>query len=713
MQIGRVQCIDGGPPGRVAPVEHIAEPIGEVRQRVENACRSDAESEFACWLVDTLAGDEVARLGESRSRFGSRPLLTRGSRAGAGTEPGEQAIVMDRRAFLRAGVAGGAVLLGARPLLGERAQAQAAGPFVHGVASGDPLPDRVVLWTRVTVQPDATPGSGRGGPEPVTWEVARDDGFRDLVAAGEVVTTAARDHTVKVDAAGLPPATELWYRFRALGATSPAGRTRTAPTEDSEIDSLRIGVVSCSNYPAGFFSAYRHLAQRDDLDFVLHLGDYLYEGGSSNTELGRLVDPPEEIVTLEHYRRRHALHKADPDLAALHRRYAFVTTIDDHEVANNSWAEGAGNHDASEGDYRARRSAAMQAYFEWMPIRPTGGAEASRIYRALRFGRLAELSLLDVRTYRSQAIEGLYGETFVADPAVGDPSRTMLGPAQRLWLEQRLDASTAQWNVIGNPVMFAPLVFGDPPDTAGVGDALQQVLAAGGLTLPAILNSDQWDGYRAEQAALRDRFGQVGGVVILTGDIHSSWACEIPADPGSYRQAVGGVSNAVEFVTPAVTSSSFSAVVADIGLPGSELVATQLPLIASTAGPWIKYLDAERHGFGIFEVNRDGAQYDWHHLSDRTDPQATEAVGASWRSPAGSNRLERSTPLGRRARGAGAPAPAPPPAQPGPAAPPGTGRRRLPATGDRIDTAAAAAAGAAAVAAGALVRRAGQGEATR
>src|SRR3546814_826063 len=435
-----------------------------------------------------------------------------------------------------------------------------------------------------------------------------------------------------------------------LPISSPVGRTRTAPASRAAVDRLRMGVVSCSNYEDGHFSAYRHLAERDDLDLIVHLGDYLYEGGlGAGRDIGRGHDPSHEIVTLEDYRRRHALHKTDPDLLTLHQRYPFVTTIDDHEVTNNTWTGGAGNHQANEGDYSARRAASMQAYFEWMPIRPAGSVEdPHRIHRTLSFGSLADLVMLDERTHRSRQVEGPFGDILVSDPAVGDPGRTMLGTDQRAWLDDELDRSHTTWRVIGSSVMFAPLVLADLPDVPGLTPVLQDALAGAGLTLPLVINADQWDGYRSEQEMVRDRFGEAGGVVILTGDIHSSWAAEIPADPGTYLPAVGGPTVAVEFVTPAVTSDSFSSIISGVGIPGGEALGGLLPVLVETAAPWFKYLDAERQGFGVFEVTPEAAQYDWFYVSDRRDPKATAIAGPSWRSPSGTNRLEAAAPLGPR-----------------------------------------------------------------
>jgi alkaline phosphatase D len=614
-----------------------------------------------------------------------------------------------RRTFLQLGV--GAAALSSTVRLGDVAGAQGIpGPFRHGVASGDPLPDGILLWTRVTPSDDAVPGSGRGASTAVAWEIGTDPEVRVPVATGTVTSTATTDHTIRVAVSGLTSDTTYWYRFRALGASSPVGRTRTAPAADSSPASLRIGVVSCSNWEGGWFSAYRHLADRDDLDLVLHLGDYVYEYGAGGygpgSELGRTHDPAVEMTTLEHYRRRHAQYKTDPDLARLHQRYAVVATIDDHETADNSWRDGAVNHQPGEGDWAQRRSQALQAYFEWMPIRATGGAaDPTRIHRHLRFGTLADLFVLDERTHRSPQVEGVQESLFVTSSEVAEPDRTLLGPQQAAWLRDGLRSSAATWKVLGNPVMFAPLVLADLPDAGEPGAALSGLLTGLGLAPPIVVNADQWDGYRAEQQAFTRHFAEAGGVVLLTGDIHSSWAAEIPADPGAYLPGVGGATAAVEFVTPAVTSDSFSAAIASIGVPGVEAVAPLLPSIVTTAGPWFKYLDGDRHGFGVFEVTPAAAQFDWFYVSDRTDRHATLVTGPSFRSPVGSNKLEAATALGPRPRPTtpeAGPTPAPTSA-PTPAA--DADGHRLPATGGAAPTAAAALAAAAGLGLAAAARR--------
>jgi phosphodiesterase/alkaline phosphatase D-like protein len=238
----------------------------------------------------------------------------------------------DRRSVLRVGAAG--VVLGAGVVTAGATVASAAEPvFAHGIASGDPLPDGILLWTRVTPTPDATPGSGVGPAVDVMWEVAADAAFATIVKSGVVNTGPGRDHTVKVEVTGLNPATTYHYRFRLAGAVSAAGTTRTAPALSAAVARLRFGVVSCSNVPAGYFAAYRYLAERGDLDAVLHLGDYIYEyAGDFNGEAVRPHDPPREVLTLADYRRRHANYKSDPDLQRLHAAVPFIATWDDHEV---------------------------------------------------------------------------------------------------------------------------------------------------------------------------------------------------------------------------------------------------------------------------------------------------------------------------------------------------------------------------------------------
>ncbi|MGH9186320.1 MAG: alkaline phosphatase D family protein, partial [Acidimicrobiales bacterium] len=605
---------------------------------------------------------------------------------------------MERRAFLKLGVGGATLAIGGRLIWPDPVRADPLpGPFAHGVASGDPEPNAVIIWTRVTPSPDAVPGSLAGPATVVAWEVASDEAFTGVVSAGTVMSDPLTDHTVKVDVGGLAPATGYWYRFHALGARSIVGRTRTAPAEDAVVDALRLGIVSCSNWEGGYFSAYRHLAERDDLDLVLHLGDYLYEYGQGGygpgSGFGRVHDPAVEMVALSDYRRRHAQYKTDPDLRLLHQRYPWVTTWDDHETTNDAWADGAENHQDGEGAWAVRKLAARQAYFEWMPVRVTSEAEPYRIWRHLAFGSLADLFVLDERTYRSQPVPSAAAGFLATDPAMGDPRRTMLGPDQLEWLENGLTSSTACWKLVANPVMFTPLLLTpDLPDLGGLALLLLQLLAATNLTLPIAINPDQWDGYRAEQQRLISSIGShaVDGVVFLTGDIHSSWASDIPADAGAYLPIEGfNNSVAVEFVGTSVTSDSLVGTIEGLGLPAADTLAQVIELVVPVQNRWLRYFEGRSNGFGVFEVTRDRAQFDWWFVSDRTDPRATAAVAQSWLTRAGTNRLDRAPgPLGsRRTEVASAPVAQPVETEPlglvaaaGDATPAGVGDR-LPATG--------------------------------
>jgi alkaline phosphatase D len=538
-----------------------------------------------------------------------------------------------RREVLRtAGVAAvtGAALGVAVPPAARAATASTTA-FGHGVASGDPLPDGVLLWTRVSPTPESLPGSGTGPEVTVTWEVATDPGFRRVVARGAVGTGPARDHTVKAEPRGLEAATDHWYRFRWGREISPVGRTRTAPATGAAVDRLRIGVVSCANWQAGWFSSYRHLAQREDLDLVLHLGDYLYEYAPGEYQARDVVvrphDPPVEMTVLEHYRRRHAQYKTDPDLQALHAAVPFVVTWDDHESADDAWSGGAGNHtEGAEGSWTARRAAAQQAYAEWMPVRWEPGGT---LYRRLAFGSLASLSMLDLRSYRSAQA------TSPVSAQLDDPDRTLTGDDQMSWLLEGLATTEAQWKLVGNPVMIAPVRF---PSTLSTGEisALQELLGA--TTIDGVpYNVDQWDGYTVDRSRVLDHLRDHGvrDTVFLTGDIHSAWACDLPADALTYP--LTGDSVATELVCTSVTSDNLDDILEVPPRTASLAVETGF----RTANPHVKHLDLDSHGYSVLEVTPAGVQMDYHVLSERTDRAAAGRLASSWRVPAGTQRVVR------------------------------------------------------------------------
>ena len=543
---------------------------------------------------------------------------------------------VDRRTLLAASAAGAAgVTLGAAAVSEASAATRL---FRHGVASGDPRPRSVILWTRVTPTEDATPGSGLGPRVRVAWQVAKDAAFRDIVSRGTFGTGPARDHTVKLDATGLRPATRYFYRFLLDGVASPVGRTKTAPAPNADVQSLRFGVVSCSNIPGGWFSAYRHLAARNDLDAVLHLGDYLYEYG--NDEYGSVRDhqPPHEMESLADYRQRHAQYKQDPDLQALHLKNPFIVTWDDHEVTNDQWKSGAENHQPeTEGDYFERRARAHKAYDEWMPVRmgrKTDLGDGTRLFRRLKFGKLAELSMLDLRTYRSKQVELAQTPVPSPDPEIDDPDRTITGNRQMEWLKESLRDDRAVWKLVGNPVMIAPVRFPNLPqfDIAAVNDVT-------GLYPEGFpYNVDQWDGYTADRKELFSHLRNhgVNNTVFLTGDIHSAWACDLPVDAAIYEPRTGvGESVGTEFVCTSVTSDNLNEITGTPPRTTSLVVEQGI----QEFNRHVRYLNFDDHGFSVLEVTRRYVQMDYFAISDRTDKNATASRLASWRTMTNSQKV--------------------------------------------------------------------------
>jgi alkaline phosphatase D len=567
---------------------------------------------------------------------------------------------LSRRTLLKGGAVTAAALtfggLSAEAARAAVAETARSGVFGLGVASGDPTATELLLWTRVTPTPDALPGSGLGPRTRVTWEVAADEAFRTVVRRGTTTTDATSDHTVKVVVTGLRVYTRYFYRFTALGTTSPIGHTQTAPDERGETHALRFAFVSCSNYTGGFFTAYRGIAARDDLDFVLHLGDYLYEYGNGEDRYGpaglagvRDHQPAEEIVSLADYRLRHALYKTDPDLQASHRQQPWIVVFDDHEIANDAYATGAENHETQddpdtdytapgqpagtrpEGDFLARRARAFQAYLEWMPIREPATwqrerHEGTQFFRRFTFGDLAELSVVETRQNRSQQVPATVGG--VVNPALADPARHLPEPAQLDWLTAGITRSRAAWHLVGNQTVFTRV----------------NALPLTGPVLPGqVFNTDQWDGYQADQRRLLDAMAAARHTdpVVLTGDIHSSWANDLPREPARYAADANSVG--VEFVCPSVTSNGFKESL------GSAAAAQAATAAAQTVNPWVRYLEGIGHGYVVLDVTPQQVQADfWFIRSNgdkglvvdpRLDPQATVGHETSFVSVKGSRRV--------------------------------------------------------------------------
>ena len=592
-----------------------------------------------------------------------------------------------RRTLLRGGgVAAAALTLGAfTPQQAQAAVTNAArsGVFGFGVASGDPTATEVLLWTRVTPIPQAVPGSGLGPRAKVVWEIAADQQFTRVLRSGRTTTDAGRDHTVKVVVSDLTPYTRYYYRFRCKGATSPVGRTQTAPDEAGVTHALRMAFVSCSNYTGGFFTAYRGLAARTDLDAVLHLGDYLYEYGNDPREADvvgsgdrygpaaligtRDHQPATEMVSLQDYRVRHALYKTDPDQQAAHRQHPWIVIFDDHEITNDAYDTGAENHEQqddpdttytgpgeapdvrAEGEFLARRARAFQAYLEWMPIREPASwqpqpHQGTQFFRRFSYGDLADLSVIDTRQNRSQQVPAVVGAA--PNPALVDDSRELPESEQLDWLTAGITGSDKAWHLIGNQTVFTR-VFSSPE--------LGNVLPGQVVNVPGqVFNTDQWDGYQADQRTLLDAMAASGSTdpVVLTGDIHSSWANDLPTRYDTYRTTPSSVG--VEFVCPSITSDGFKEV-----LGGSAVAAVAVTGLFQTANPWVRYLEGIGHGFAILDVTPARVQTDFFFIlsggdkglttDPRIDPAATVGYETSYASVKGSRRITGPVPqLGPR-----------------------------------------------------------------
>ncbi len=543
----------------------------------------------------------------------------------------------DRRTFLSAligGIAGGTALAGCSSN-GDSASTTTTGvgrtggapqpadpglssdPFTLGVASGDPLPDSVVLWTRLAPEPGA-PGGGGAMPADdveVGWEIATDDAFSDIVASGIATAPAVLGHSVHVAPDGLDPDTWFHYRFfigdRAW--VSPVGRTRTMPREDAEPDTLRLAFASCQDFGAGYYPAYRAMAA-DELDLVFFLGDYIYEYGTDGTG-PRPVLPTAEVMSLGDYRLRYASYKQDPDLQAAHASCPWITTWDDHEVENNHAGLSAENEDpdgdleAQRSRFAARRAAAYQAYYEHQPLRldPPAGADF-RVYRSVNFGTLAEMFVLDGRQYRSDQACNSPQDAFVDSagcPELDDEDRTMLGAEQEAWLSEGLADSTAIWKVLAQQTVMSSLVIGD-----------------------MILNVDQWDGYPAARRRLLGFIADndISDTVVLTGDIHSAGAGELSVTDESGATTVV----AAEFVGTSITSSTL----ADSIPGGAGIVTPEL-------FPGIKYLNIREHGYGRCTVTPERWTTDFVMVESIESPDSPARVDATLVVDAGSSTMTR------------------------------------------------------------------------
>ncbi len=498
--------------------------------------------------------------------------------------------------------------------------------FIHGVASGDPLPDSVIIWTRVT--PDA---AYPGEPVPISFGVFEDESQEKPVKYGQGYATVERDYTVKVNLTDLEPDKEYYYRFVAKVTSgdiaSPLGRTKT--TAASGDKPVRLAVISCSNYPFGRFHVYREIANTSDLDAVIHLGDYIYEygvdgyGGTVGQEIDRNHEPPLEIVSLGDYRARHAQYKTDPDLQAAHAAAPWITTWDDHESTNNSYRSGAENHnpEAGEGNWTDRKQAAVQAYLEWMPVRdPEVGNAREALYRRFDFGDVASIICLETRlTGRSDEISwfaelgGLESAQIPLAAAstmvrVQAPERTMLGSVQESWLDEQLKDSVRKgksWQVLANQIVMARV---RPPNFAqSLTDAqkaaqdvnyIQLLIPFSQLGLP--WNLDAWDGFPAARDRLYASAKDAGArLVTLTGDTHTAWANTL-VDGDNERRGV-------EFGCTSVTSPGFATYMKEVPDIGEQF---------ADANPEVDFYDPAGNGWTLVTLTGDKARADYKKVSD-------------------------------------------------------------------------------------------------
>ncbi len=465
-------------------------------------------------------------------------------------------------------------------------------PFYHGVSSGDPLEDRVIIWTRVT--PDNLSVSAVTG----TWEVASDINMTKVVKSGDFTTNSSKDFTVKIDVVGLSAQTYYYYQFTTNGVSSPVGRTKTAPSKTET--NARFGVVSCANLEGGFFNVYKAMNEKNDLDAVICLGDYIYEyetgGYSPNPNTQRFWEPKTETTTLSDYRARYSVYRLDPDLRRNHQLFPWICVWDDHETANDSWVSGAQNHSANEGNWETRKNAGRQAYFEWLPIRQTNPNDPYQIYREINYGSNIDLIMLDTRLEGREKQSGTTGTT------VTNANRKLISETQKNWMTTKIKNSTAKWKFIAQQVMMAPVRFFGAP-----------------------FNGDQWNGYPAERTNLVNFVTQnnINNLIILTGDIHTSWANDLPKS--NYNATTGAGSWGVEFITPSVTS------------PGGPVG------FIAAGNNFVKYVEGSKRGYVSLDITADRVQSDWNYVSTINASTFTTQIGASWLVKTNENRLTKAS----------------------------------------------------------------------
>lgn len=563
---------------------------------------------------------------------------------------------LTRRSFIKSAAAGASAVAVPMAITGcgaddndevTAADSKLVVAFGHGVASGDPLSDRVIIWTRVT-HTEATAQT-----IPVDWKVATDAEMANVVASGSIQTTEDVDYTVKVDVDGLSADVTYYYQFIGpLEVKTAVGQTKTLPV--GYVESVKLAVCSCANYPAGYFNAYDAIG-KSDADVVLHLGDYIYEyavgeyGTTANTiDQGRNHSPEKEIWTLADYRQRYGQYRQDTLLQGAHQAKPFICVWDDHELANDSYKSGAQNHtEGDEGTFEDRRAAAFQAYHEWLPIRT--GSDVANIYRNFKFGELISMNMMDTRHIaRDEPIttDDLLAAGAGAPALIGDPSRRLIGDEQLSWLIQEWSNSTTTWEVLGQQVLmgriFVPVELLVHLGTliakleAGLDASAEQtaVMAAitelytlrarldggdptvtdeekGRLSNVAPYNLDSWDGYFVEREQILNRAHLLGkNVISLAGDTHNAWASDlrfvVDTDTGELSERTVGA----EFATSSISSPGFDEY---LSLNGAEKAGFETAITALVGD--LKYFDSSQRGFMEVVFTPTSATAQWKFVS--------------------------------------------------------------------------------------------------
>lgn len=465
--------------------------------------------------------------------------------------------------------------------------------FLHGVASGDPLQDRVIIWTRVS--------AGNYPGTTLRWELSEDPRFLNILKKGRVEISAHTDYTAKVDVKGLKAGCKYYYRFLYQAAISAVGETKTLPAALNGAD-FRMAVVSCNNWEDGYFNSFRFLAQKPEVDLVLHLGDYIYEyaaGEYGNPASGRINEPRNEVFTLQDYRTRYACYRTDADLQHLHAKKPFYLIWDDHELANDAYQNGAKNHQSNEGSWELRKKAAIQAYLEWMPIR---AKNATEVRRKFEIGDDISLYLMDERSSdRTQQMEN-------TQPGFNGGERSIIGESQYGWLANELKNSKATWKLIGNQVMFSGYAV------------------AKGFKLPKY--NDWWLGYPYERTKILDMLERekVGNTIFLTGDHHESFVLAVHKEEKfmEYTKSHQQRPLAWELLTPSITSKNADR------RSESEIIAFENMLHNKEINPHLVYGDIKSHGYFIATINKKSIQIDYYFVDNLLTNVANEYKSRSF-----------------------------------------------------------------------------------